>query len=157
MLLSLRNNVYIWQSEFAREIDEILENVGFTLIDFPWEECELLPNDLDHFTQVGNKNFVDYLVRILEPLSDKKILILADSTLGYWDSTSEIPYDVISCCGVGYTTQPINFRSLIWDMRTQYDIILMIGGWNDKYSPMDMVSRCVERFVRTLSQKIIKT
>ena len=157
MLLSLRNNVYIWQSEFARGMDKILENKGFTLMDFPWEECELLPNDLDHFTQGGNKNFVDYLVGILDSLSDKKILILVDSTLDYWNSTSEIPYDVISCCGVGYTTYPRNFRSLIWDMRTKYDIVLMIGGWNDKYSPIDRVSSSVQRFVRTLSQKIIKT
>ena len=157
MLLSLRNNVNIRQSEFARGMDKILENEGFTLMDFPWEECELLPNDLDHFTQGGNKNFVDYLVGILDSLSDKKILILADSTLDYWNSTSEIPYDVISCCGVGYTTYPRNFRSLIWDMRTKYDIVLMIGGWNDKYSPIDRVSSSVQRFVRTLSQKIIKT
>ena len=157
MLLSLRNNVNIRQSEFARGMDKILENEGFTLMDFPWEECELLPNDLDHFTQGGNKNFVDYLVGILDSLSDKKILILVDSTLDYWNSTSEIPYDVISCCGVGYTTYPRNFRSLIWDMRTKYDIVLMIGGWNDKYSPIDRVSSSVQRFVRTLSQKIIKT
>lgn len=156
MLLCLRTNVYIWQSEFARGMDKILENEGFTLIDFPWEECELLPNDLDHFTQQGNKNFVDYLVRMLEPLSDKKILILADSTLGYWNSISKIPYDVITCSGVGYTTYPTNFRSLIWGIHTKYDVIVMIGGWNDKYSPMDRISSSVQRFIRTLSQKISK-
>lgn len=153
MLLCLRNNVYIWKSIFSREMDKILEENGFTLLDFPWNQCELLRNDLDHFTEGGNKKFVEYLSNILNSLGKQKILILSDSTLGYWNSTKKLHYDIICCCGVGYTTYPVNFRSLIWDMNNKYDIVLVIGGWNDKYSSLDSVDKYVKKFVRTVSQK----
>ena len=153
MLLCLKNDVYIWKSDFSKQIDKILKKNGFTLIDLPWDNCELLKNDKEHFTRRGNHKFVEYLRNILDPYGiDKKILILSDSTLGYWNDTGNLPYDIISYCGVGYTTHPVNFRSMSWNLIDKYDIILVIGGWNDKYTDISLVDKSIRNFTRTIKK-----
>lgn len=162
MLLALKNSVYIWQSNFSKEMDKILEKHGYTLITLPWETFELLENDQDHFTQSGYEKFLYSLGETLLPYGkNKKILILSDSTIGYWNTDSKIilqPFGIcamISCCGVGYTTHPVNFRSTIWDLEQKYDIVVMIGGWNDCNTYLPHVDKSVRNFTRTIKKKLI--
>lgn len=148
MILSLRTNVYMWKSPLNRYIDNKLNSIGIKLINLPWDKFELIKSDQDHFTWRGYKSFCkNFNVQLAHFFkTGTKIHIIADSTIDYWNYTSNFKYTgkankflklyckdykitIDAIAGSGYTTRN-NFIDRI-DNSIECDAVILIGGWND--------------------------
>ena len=174
MLIALRNSVHIWSGEESQVIDIALEENGYYLIDLNWEKFDLIPTDQDHFTESGFKSFCIDFVNNLSGLKGKRILILCDSTIDFWNYDENGNYTAYadgylsmlllkkdircvmdSVCGSGFVATP-NFRSRLSNYDNNFfDVIIFVGGWND-YSHIETVTQSIRNTGRTARQKLIR-
>lgn len=163
-MFALRTNVHVWRSSFFEALDCSLEKNGFSLIDMDWSAYALLKHDKDHFTWKGLKEFVKDLSKAIESLPGH-VLVLSDSTLGYWDfshsneyngkashllqsslSSGKATIDAVNGSGfLALKEDGLNFRAR---RAVKGDTVLVIGGWNDATFSIENVSNAVRAFVR---------
>lgn len=144
--MALRCNVHIWKSPLNKYIDNTLERKGVKLINLSWNSLKTFKKDPDHFTLKGFKKFCYSLKQALKlhlP-ENKKLHIIADSTIDYWNYDKEkytgygnkylksiflynhVTIDAMS--GSGYHSYKSFSNRTI---SNKPDILLFIGGWND--------------------------
>ena len=132
-------------------LDATLVALGSNALHLPWHSFPLL-DDNDHFTKRGQHTFHKALVAVVGT-RHPRILVLADSTIGYYPDAPEqlrrqfalqgVDATVDAICGSGFAARAIEgyhfrarWRSAVRNSRhtvasPQYDAVLVIGGWND--------------------------
>jgi hypothetical protein len=152
-MIALKLNTHIWMSRVNRKIDSYLKHKNIRLLELEWNNYELLENDRNHFTIKGFHKFSESLSDKINNIvpSDSSLLILADSTIDYWNYDLEnnktnyadnyikdlinSPVDIDSVCGSGFCAMKSKKQDFISRLKSnynKYDFILFIGGWNDK-------------------------
>lgn len=174
MLIALKNSVHIWSGDESKVIDFAMEENGYYLIELDWDKFDLIPSDQDHFTKSGFQAFCNNFVKKLSGIKNKKILIICDSTIDYWNYDQDGNYTAyadgyiskmllkngIECVmdsvgGSGFVAGS-NFRSRLSNYDNDFfDCIVFIGGWND-YSYIDCVNQYIRNTGRTARQKLRK-
>ena len=174
-MLALKTNVHIWKEPILEQLDILLSNNNFTLIDLNWENYELL-EDKQHFTLNGYKKFCTDLVNKISDLNfnNNNIFIYADSTIDYlnWDSNiynnfannylinllkkKNFNAEIDAISGSGF----INLNNINKHFRARYinnykhdkkSIILIIGGWNDNKYNLNRLSNSIKSFKNLLT------
>ena len=149
-----------------RSVDATLERVGSTAIDLPWHRFDLL-EDGEHFTPDSQDEFAEvFASELLKRFNGKlpsSILVLADSTIGYYDWDADIwngscsknlerilenrdprgnmTVRVDSVCGSGFVARSQfneHFRGRLANHMgrgsgERWSVVVFVGGWNDEY------------------------
>lgn len=165
-MFAVRTNVHRWRCDFQRQLDECLEENGFTLINLPWHEYELLQNDVEHFTWNGYRNFVRDMAAFTRTLKGR-VHVVTDSTVDYWNydddgnvtsdadelwvrlhQTQNLTIDSLSGSGfVALSDTGSHFRPRCRSSE-KYDNIVLVGGWNDATYGIDRVRHAIRGITR---------
>lgn len=163
MLYALRTNVHVWKSESLAEIDSVVENAGFRLLDLPWETMHLRKHDQDHFTWAGFRVFCRALADALHSHGITRVSIYADSTIDHlnWSSSlwtgsaneycqktlarRGVDAYIDSVCGSGYVAGERFADRVMSATASEMDDVLIVGGWNDeRYTVAKLKSACAQ-------------
>ena len=140
-------------------------------------ELKLLP-DKQHFTPSAQIDFEDAfcaeLNRKLKGNPPSSVLVLADSTIGYydwkrntWDGSAsdrlahriknmfDAVVHVDSVCGSGFLArakQNEHFRSRLSAARksSHWEVVVVVGGWNDEGADLKRLAFAIQGFGRVI-------
>jgi len=158
----LRTNVGPWACEDLERLDAALADAGSVALDVPWGTMAL-EDDGEHFTAEGAAVFGAALASALPAAGGKRVLVLADSTIGH----RPIPglpasWHVDAVCGSGFVAMAYegqHFRPRLRRVALRggesWDAVVFVGGWNDVHQTAHGLDRvcaaaqaCVARAAR---------
>ena len=140
----LKTNVHIWKNKFLEDLDSILEQNGYIKIELNWENFELIEEDKNHFTLKGFIEFGNELVKKIIDLKIDNILIISDSTIGFYENKinrfikykllkENIKCEINAINGSGFKAEPNFYSRVEMNKYKNYNNVLFIGGWNDNF------------------------